>query len=165
MAGGEIYTALERGVIDATEWVAPFHDVRLGLDRAARFYYYPGWHEPGSTLELMINIDKWNALPPDLQKIVEIAATGTNVRMYAQMEFHNQQALRMLQKNKNVQILKFPEEVLAALRRLSKEALEEEAAANPNFKHVYEAYNAFRKNHDIWDKVSEQAYLDSLRIE
>jgi len=128
MAGSEVYTALERGTIDATEWVGPFHDMRLGLNRAANFYYYPGWHEPGTVFELMINDSKWSLLPKDLQKIVETAAAATSEWIYAQMEFHNQQALTELKTKQNVQILEFPEEVLSSFKQLTKQTLDEEAA-------------------------------------
>jgi len=133
MAASEVYTALERGTIDATEWVGPFHDMRLGLDRAAKFYYYPGWHEPGTVFELMINDSKWSLLPKDLQKMVEMAAAATSERIYAQMEYHNQQALTELRKKQNVQILEFPKEVLLNFKRLTKETLDEEAADSSTF--------------------------------
>jgi TRAP-type mannitol/chloroaromatic compound transport system substrate-binding protein len=165
MAGGEIYTALERGTIDATEWVAPFHDMRLGLNRAAKFYYYPGWHEPGTVFELMINDAKWMTLPEDLQRIVEVSAAATSEWIYAQMEFHNQQALIELKTKQNIQILEFPEEVLLELKRLTKETLDESAAENPEFKRVYDAYENFRTSYQAWDEFSEEAYQDSLRLE
>ncbi len=165
MAGGEIYTALERGTIDATEWVAPFHDMRLGLNRAANYYYYPGWHEPGTVFELMINNAKWSLLPRDLQKLVKVAAAATSEWIYAQMEFHNQQALIELKTKRNVHILKFPEEVLTELRRLTRETLAEEAVANPDFKRVYDAYESFRASYQGWHELSDEAYQDSLRLE
>lgn len=164
MAGGEIYTALERGTIDATEWVAPFHDLRLGLNRAANFYYYPGWHEPGTVFELMINLSNWALLPPDLQKIVEVAAAATGAWLYAQMEFHNQQALKELKTKQHVQILAFPTEVLVELQRLTEATLDEEAAANPEFKRVYRAYEDFRTSYRGWSELADEAYRDSLRL-
>jgi TRAP-type mannitol/chloroaromatic compound transport system substrate-binding protein len=171
MAGSEIYTALERGAIDATEWVAPFHDMRLGLDRTARYYYYPGWHEPGTVFELMINDSKWSLLPEDLQKIVEVTAGAINEWIYAQMEFHNQQALVDLRKKKNVEILKFPDDVLTKLKHLTKKTLDEEATKllneknNPRFKQVYDAYESFRASYKLWDELSDKAYQDSLKLE
>ncbi|MGB1800802.1 MAG: TRAP transporter substrate-binding protein, partial [Gammaproteobacteria bacterium] len=165
MAGGEIYTALERGTLDATEWVAPFHDLRLGLNRAAKYYYYPGWHEPGTAFELMINDKKWQTLPEDLQQIVKVAAAATSEWIYAQMEFNNQQALTELRTKKNIQILEFPEEVLKEFKRLTKVTLDEEAAANPKFKRVYDAYETFRTNYQAWDELSEESYQKSLRLE
>ena len=163
MAGGEIYTALERGTIDATEWVAPFHDMRLGLNRTASYYYYPGWHEPGTVFELMIDRNKWDTLPADLQAIVETAAAATSGWIYAQMEFNNQQALSELRTKQNVQILPFPDEVLAELRKLTTETLREEAAANEQFKKVYDAYERFRQNYDLWSAVSDKPYQKSLQ--
>lgn len=165
MAGSEIYTALERGTLDATEWVAPLHDMRLGLNRAANYYYYPGWHEPGTVFELMINTAKWSLLPEDLQKIVETAAAATSEWIYAQMEYRNQQALIELKTKQNVQIREFPKEVLSELKRLTKETLDEEAAANPEFKRVYDAYETFRANYAGWDALSEESYQASLRLE
>lgn len=163
MAGGEIYTALERGTIDATEWVAPFHDMRLGLNRTASYYYYPGWHEPGTVFELMINRNKWDTLSADLQAIVETAAAATNEWIYAQMEFNNQQALSELRTKQNIQILPFPDEVLAELRKLTTETLREEASANEQFRKVYDAYEGFRQNYDLWDEVSDKPYQKSLK--
>jgi len=171
MAGSEIYTALERGTIDATEWVAPFHDMRLGLDRTAQYYYYPGWHEPGTVFELMINNSKWMLLPEDLQKIVEVAAGATSEWIYAQMEFHNQEALAKLREKQNIEILKFPDDVLAELRFLTKKTLDEEAEKlmnekkNSRFKKVYDAYENFRASYELWGELSDKAYQKSLKLE
>ncbi len=164
MAGGEIYTALERGTIDATEWVAPFHDLRLGLNRAASYYYYPGWHEPGTVFELMINTDKWASLPADLQRAVEVTATAINGWMYVQMGFYNQQALNELKSKENIQIVEFPEEVLLALKQATRETMAEESAANPAFKRVYDSYKSFQASYEGWDALSEQSYQNSLKL-
>ena len=170
MAGSEIYTALERGAIDATEWVSPFHDLRLGLDRTAKYYYYPGWHEPGTVFELMINKTKWALLPEDLQKIVEVAASAVGEWIYAQMEFHNQQALSILRKKENIEILQFPDDVLLKLKFLTKKTLDEEAVYlmneknNPRFKQVYDAYETFRSNYKNWNELSDEAYQKSLEL-
>lgn len=158
LAGGEIYTALERGVIDATEWVGPFHDERLGLYRAAKYYYYPGWHEPGTTLELIVNAQAWAELPPDLQKIVEVAARSLNQWMFAEFEGLNIKALRELKDKYKVDVRAFPPEVLKELHRLTDETLTEEAAKDANFKRVYEAYKAFQADNDAWTAISDDAY-------
>jgi TRAP-type mannitol/chloroaromatic compound transport system substrate-binding protein len=158
MAGGEIYTALERGTIDATEWVAPFHDMRLGLDRAAKYYYYPGWHEPGTEFELIVNSLVWEQLPGDLQKIVETAAAATSEWIYAQMEYQNQKALQELRKKSNVEVLQFPAAVLGELRSLTEATLMDEADANPEFRRVYEAYEDFSKSYSDWSAMSDEAY-------
>jgi TRAP-type mannitol/chloroaromatic compound transport system substrate-binding protein len=163
MAGSEIYTALERGIIDATEWVGPFHDLRLGLNRAAKYYYYPGWHEPGTMFELIVNSKKWNELPDDLKHIVDIAAAATSEKIYAQMEYSNQAALEQIRNNKNIELLEFPEDVMNELYRLTKITLDEEAAARPAFKKIYEAYSAFDRNYSDWSEISEDSYQRALR--
>jgi len=163
MAGGEIYTALERGTIDATEWVGPFHDMRLGLNRAARYYYYPGWHEPGTEFELMINTDRWRQLTSDLQEIVEVAAAESGKWIYTSMEFYNQKALQELKQKKNVEMLEFPPDVLAELQQLTQVTLQEEAEKDAVFNRVYQAYEAFRKTYSDWDRVADGSYQRSIR--
>ncbi|MFK8067310.1 MAG: TRAP transporter substrate-binding protein [Gammaproteobacteria bacterium] len=164
MAGGEIYTALERNTIDATEWVGPHHDLRLGLQRAAKYYYFPGWHEPGPTLELLLNLDAWNSLSPDLQKIIEVSAAANNVWMHAEFDVLNQQALQELkEKHTHVEILEFPKEVIEEFRVLTNEVLEEQSANDPVFKKVYENYKTFRIQNDEWDALSDGAYRNATR--
>jgi len=162
LAGGEIYPALERGTIDATEWVGPFHDLRLGLYRAAQYYYYPGWHEPGTALELIINAKAWAELPSDLQKIIEVAARSTNQWMFSEFEVQNTTALQQLKTKYQVEILPFPPAVLQELKRLTEVVLAEEAAKNANLKKVYDAYQAFRANYVDWHTISDQAYNQAL---
>jgi len=159
LAGSEVYTALERNTIDATEWIGPYHDQRLGLYRAAEHYYYPGWHEPGTVLELTINERAWLSLPADLQAIVSNAAQAENVRMLSEMEQKNMSALQELRQRENVQIHHFPKDVLAKLRSLTDETLKEEADKDPKFKQVFEAYQQFRQLNDDWSAISESAYL------
>ena len=161
MAGGELYTALERGAIDATEWVGPLHDLRLGLNRAARYYYYPGWHEPGTELELLVNKTRWDSLPQDLQRIVEQAAAATGAWAHSAMAHRNGQALKELYQKKNVQVLPFPPAVLRQLRALTAETLLREAEQEPNFKRVLEAYEAFRKEYQSWHSLAARIPADS----
>jgi TRAP-type mannitol/chloroaromatic compound transport system substrate-binding protein len=163
LAGGEIYTALERGTIDATEWVGPYHDERLGLYRAAKYYYYPGWHEPGTVLELIVNAQAWATLPYDLQRIIEIAARSLNQWMYSQFEALNIKALHELKEKYKVDVLPLPKEVLNELKRLTKEALAEEAEKNADFKRVYETFEKFRQEHDAWTAIADDAYSDALK--
>ena len=163
MAGGEIYTALDRGTIDATEWVGPFHDERLGLYRAAKYYYYPGWHEPGPVLELNVNAKAWASLTPDLQKAIETASTAANTWWLAQFEAKNLEALAKLKNEHHVQIYEFPDEVLAELHKFSKEVLEEESAKDPDFKRINEAYQTFADNNDSWNELSEAAYAKARK--
>jgi TRAP-type mannitol/chloroaromatic compound transport system substrate-binding protein len=161
LAGGEIYTALERGTIDATEWVGPFHDERLGLYRAAQYYYYPGWHEPGTELELIVNKQAFEALPADLQRMVEAAAAASSLRMQTQFEALNLHALTKL-RERGVEILEFPDDVLAKLRSLAEQTLEEEAAKDPELKRVFDSYQGFRRAAEDWDRISEGAYRHAL---
>lgn len=158
LAGSEVYTALERKTLDATEWIGPFHDLRMGLDRAAAHYYYPGWHEPGTVLELLVNTEAWNSLGPDLQRMVETAAAAANVRILARMDAANADALQTLKGNARVQIAPLPQDVLMALRTFTREALAEEAARNPRFQAIYEAYEAFRDKMQAWQDIGGYAY-------
>ena len=163
LAGGEIYTALERGTIDATEWVGPYHDLRLGLYRAAKHYYYPGWHEPGPTLELTINKAAWDKLPKHLQLIVANAAAASNLWMLSEFEAKNLEALHTLKNKYKVEIEEFPQDVLGALRKLTRQTLDEEAAKDADFKKIYLAYQAFSKNNSAWNEISEAAYARALK--
>jgi TRAP-type mannitol/chloroaromatic compound transport system substrate-binding protein len=159
LAGSEVYTALERNTIDATEWIGPFHDQRLGLYRAAEHYYYPGWHEPGTVLELTINQRAWDSLPADLQAIINHAAEAENLRLLSEMEQKNLSALHELQTLDGIQIHPFPDDVLTKLKTLTDETLAEEAAKNPKFAAIYQAYEAFRAQNEAWSAISENAYL------
>jgi len=164
MAGGEIYTALERGTIDATEWVGPYHDLRLGLYRAAKYYYYPGWHEPGPALELIIHKKAWEELPKELQIIVQTAAEASNLQMLSEFEANNLDALHTLTNEHKVQIFEFPADVLRELHKLTLETLAEEADKDAEFKKVYAAYSSFSKNMDAWNAISEAAYARALKL-
>lgn len=161
LPGGEIYTALERGTIDATEWIGPYHDERLGLHRAAKYYYYPGWHEPGPVLELIINQQAWDSLPYDLKKTVEIAAEAGNVWMLSQFEAKNLEALNRLKEEYKIQVLPFPDDVIREFKRLTQEVLEEEAEKDEQFKKILEAYRTFMTNNDAWSALSEAAYQEA----
>ncbi|MCG8563756.1 MAG: TRAP transporter substrate-binding protein [Desulfobacterales bacterium] len=158
VAGGEIYTNLDRGVIDATEWVGPFHDLKMGFYKAAKYYYYPGWHENGAALELMINLDAWKSLPEDLQSIVEAAAARANIWMLSEFEAKNNGALKELVNVHKVELKQFPEPVLKELKRLSREVLEEVANSDPASRKVYDSFLAFQENIVDWNRVTEEEY-------
>ena len=162
LSGGEVYTALERGNIDATEWVGPLHDVRFGLDRAAKYYYFPGWHEPSTQLELIVNKQKWDALPANLQAIIDAAATSAGVYIYSKMEVGNAQTYAKLRESGHVEVIPFPEDVLAALHENAKKALDAEAEGDEKFIQTRAAYEAFRKQFDAWDDITEDAYRQFL---
>ena len=158
VAGGEIYTNLDRGVIDATEWVGPYHDLKMGFYKAAKYYYYPGWHECGTGLEAMVNLNAWNTLPDDLKAIVNAAAYKCNMWMLSEFEAKNNGALQELVKKHNVQLRQFPEEVLKQLKKLSLEVLEEVAASDPMSRKAYDSFLSFQKNIFDWNKVTEEVY-------
>ncbi|MCP5183461.1 MAG: TRAP transporter substrate-binding protein [Pseudomonadales bacterium] len=160
LAGGEIFTSLQTGVIDATEWVGPYNDLALGLYSAAKYYYYPGWHEPGSTLEAIVNKQAWDSLPSDLQAMVRVAAQAVNNDMLAEFTARNNAALQTLVDEHGVQLRRLPDDVIARLHEVSNEVLKEGAEADPFTKKVYDSYMTFygavREYHDI----SEKAYLE-----
>jgi TRAP-type mannitol/chloroaromatic compound transport system substrate-binding protein len=162
LSGGEVYTALERGNIDATEWVGPLHDVRFGLDRAAKFYYYPGWHEPSTQLELIINKTAWESLPAHLQTIIANTASAAGVQLHARMEVENAKAYAKLRESDHVELIPFPHDVLAALHASAKDALDDEAAKDESFRAVRANYEAFREIFDAWDDITEDAYREYL---
>lgn len=163
--GGELYTALQTGVIDATEWVAPYNDLAFGFHQIdkARYYYYPGWHEPGSTLELIINRDAWQSLPDDLQAMVDAAARAVNQDMLDEYTARNYAAYVELARN-GVQVRQLPDDVLIELHRLSDQVLEELAAGDPLALRVYESQKAFAAQVSAYHGISEEAYFRARRL-
>lgn len=162
LPGGEIFPALERGVIDAAEFVGPYQDRRLGLHNAAKYYYTTGWHEPSNVTELLINLKVWESLPKDLQEIIKTAAMACNLESYAWSEANNADALDDLVKNHGVKVDVLPRDVVAKLRTLTFEVLEAEAAKDPRTKKVHDAFMAFRAKHRSWSALSEKPYHDDL---
>jgi TRAP-type mannitol/chloroaromatic compound transport system substrate-binding protein len=162
LPGGEIFTSLERGVIDATEWVGPMHDLRMGFYKAAKYYYYPGWHEPGTCLEVMFNKKAYDSLPKDLQAAVDAVAAETNMWSLCEFEAGNGAALQELITKHKVNLKRFPEELLAKLRELAKETMEEEADKDAASRKVHEAFKKFKTQVGTWGTVSENAYYNVI---
>ena len=158
--GGEIFTALQSGAIDATEWVGPYNDLAFGLYKAAKYYYYPGWHEPGTTLECLINREALDALPDDLQSIVMNACRVVNSDMLSEYTARNNKALQTLVNEHHVDVRLFPDEVLERLRVLSEEVVAEIAGKDALSAKVFESYRAFQKQVVAWHDISERAYLN-----
>ena len=123
--GGELYTAMQTGTIDAVEWVGPYNDLAFGFQQVAKYYYYPGWHEPGSMLELLVNDDAWESLPSDLQTIIETAAKAVNQDLLDEYTASNNKALKELIETHGVELRKLPEEVILEFKRISDEIIEE----------------------------------------
>lgn len=154
LPGPEIVPALEKGAVDAAEWVGPAHDLKLGFPKVAKFYYYPGWQEPCAQAELMVNKKAWESLPKDLQGIMATTAAEFNAWSYAQFELQNSKALSDMKKQfPDLQVRRLPDDVLKAMRKASEEVLSEEAAADKtgDFKRVLDAYRKFRgEMEDYW---------------
>jgi TRAP-type mannitol/chloroaromatic compound transport system substrate-binding protein len=165
LAGGEIFTSLERGVLDATEWVGPLHDLRMGFYKAASYYYYPGWHEPGTCLEVMFNKKAYEGLPRDLQLILDTVAAETNLWSLCEFEAGNGAALQSLIADHNVNLLQFPEAMMDALRKMAEETLEEEADKDPMSRKVHDAYKKFKAQVGIWGTVADSAYFKVIADE
>jgi TRAP-type mannitol/chloroaromatic compound transport system substrate-binding protein len=159
LPGGEIFPALERGVIDAAEFVGPYQDRRMGLHKAAKNYYTTGWHEPTNVTELMINKKAWESLPKDLQAIVKAAASACNVESHAWCEAVNADALTDLVTNQGVIARPLPNDVILKLKEVTADTLESLAKADADTRKVHDAFMAFRKKHESWAAVSEKAFL------
>ncbi len=160
--GGEIYTNLERGVIDATEWIGPFHDYLMGFHEVAKYYYYPGWHEPGPALEMMVNKPKFEALPSDLQEIITTACFRTNRWMGAEFDARNGTYLQKIMNETDVKVGPFPTEILQQLKSYTDEVLTELAEKDPDSKRIYKAFDKFRKEVGVWMNVSERVFYDQI---
>lgn len=157
LPGSEIFSALQNGVIDATDWVSPYNDLAFGLHQAAKYYYYPGWQEPCAVLELSINQRAFEQLPKDLQQIVREAARSTNQYMLDEYTRRNAEALDTLVNEHQVQLRRLPDEVLERLRELSSEVLEDTANADPLNRQVWDSMQAFRDKVWAYHALSEQA--------
>jgi len=158
--GGEIYQALEKGTIDGAEWVGPYDDQKLGFNKVAPFYYYPGWWEGGPQLDFFINTTAFNGLSAENKAIVEAAASHAHVEMQAKYDALNPTALKQLVANKT-KVVPFPKEILDLAFKESMALYSEISAANPNFKKVYDDYSAFRKDQNLWFRFTE-ARFDSF---
>ncbi|MFY0607802.1 MAG: TRAP transporter substrate-binding protein [Cyclobacteriaceae bacterium] len=162
VSGGEIYTNLERGVMDATEWIGPYHDYKMGLHRVAKYYYYPGWHETGPALEMIVNNTKFNSLPMDLQEILRTACYRLNRWMMSEFDAKNGEYLQKIKEESDVDIRPFPDDVMAGLRRASDEVLAELTASDAMSKKVFDHYEQFRSQLSDWMSISERYYYEKI---
>ena len=160
----EIFTALQTGAIDAAEWVGPYNDIALGLHKAARYYYYPGWHEPGPMLQCTINMDAWNSLPADLQEIVRSVCQAINTDMMAEYTWGNAVALEQIKADPNVEMKPLPDDVLTLLRQLSNEILEEMAAEDEWAGRIKASVDEFQRLAIANGAISELAYMNARQL-
>jgi TRAP-type mannitol/chloroaromatic compound transport system substrate-binding protein len=157
IAGGEIYQALERGTIDAAEWVGPYDDEKLGFNKVAKYYYYPGWWEGSAQLSIYVNLKQWEALPKSYQEALEAACAEANVHMLAKYDAKNTEALRRLIAA-GTQLRAFPRPVMEACLKAAYELYDELSAKSPEFKRIYETWRKFRDDQFLWFRVAENTY-------
>ena len=159
--GGEVYTSLERGAIDAAEWIGPYDDERLGFHRIAPIYMYPGWWEPGPTLTFMVNRAKWDRLSSTHQRIFEAACRSVAVRMQAQYDQRNPPALTRIVES-GTTLAPFPNEIMSAAEAHTRDLLEERAASTPAFKTVYDSWRASREEQNAWWRTGEFSFAQHV---
>ncbi|MDP2835099.1 MAG: TRAP transporter substrate-binding protein [Pseudomonadota bacterium] len=161
LAGGDIYPSLERGALDAAEWVGPYDDEKLGFHKIAKHYYYPGWWEGGPQLSFYVNSAKWNELPEAYKQAFETACAEANVNMLAEYDFKNPPALMRLVKQ-GVKLHAYPKDVMVAARDTAFQLYDAEAAKNPDFARIYKEWTKFRDSQIQWFRVAESSYENFL---
>jgi TRAP-type mannitol/chloroaromatic compound transport system substrate-binding protein len=156
----EIYAAVERGVIDAAEWVGPHDDLTLGLQNTARYYYYPGWHEPGTVSEFGFNRKAYDALPADLRRILDLAVAATQIMGF--MDFHTKNAIALerikTELKGKVELVQFPAPVLRDLKRIATDVIRDQADKSPMARKVNASYTKFQALVGPWDQVAQGVY-------
>ena len=164
IAGGDIYPALEKGTIDATEWVGPYDDEKLGFVKVAPFYYYPGWWEGGPTVATFINKEKYDGLPPKYQSLLRTAAQAANNDMLASYDYKNPQAIRRLV-DQGAQLRAFSQEIMQASYDAAKEVYADVSSKNAPFKEIYDNQLAFKKDAYLWAQLSEYTFDTFMMIQ
>ena len=164
IAGGDIYPALEKGTIDAAEWVGPYDDEKLGFQKVAPYYYYPGWWEGGPTVHLMFNKAKYDELPASYKSLLRTAAQATDADMLQKYDYKNPTAIKSLVAN-GAQLRPFSQEILAACFEKANEVYAEMTASNPGFKKIWDSITAFRKDYYLNAQVAEYNYDTFMMIQ
>ncbi len=161
LPGGEIFSSLQSGAIDATEWVGPWNDLAFGFYKVTKYYYWPGFHEPGSTLAVGMNKDVWESFSPSDQALVKACATAENNLSFAEFNARNNDSLDVLINKHNVQLRQMPNDVMNAIGTASGEVVAEVGEVDDIGKRTYESFLAFRKQAISWSKVSDQAFQNA----
>ena len=164
LPAGEIVASLQSGAIDASEWIGPWNDMALGLHEAARYYYYPGFHEPGTAFTLGVNKTLWDGLDPDDQNVIAAAAAAENVHLLAEFNANNIAALDSLVTEHGAQVRKLDDAILQALGKTSGEVLAEAGEHDATTRRVYDSFLRFRKTAIRWGELSERAYLNARSL-
>lgn len=164
VAGGEIYTSLERGVIDAAEWVGPYHDYKMGFHKIAKYYYTPGWHEPGTQMEFFINKYIFEDLPSDLQEIIRTASYRVQAWVLSELDAQNSLFLEKIKEEKDIEIRTFPADVMSKLKDMTDQSVQEMVSSNPLAQKVYNHYQSYFKRAKAYAGISEKAYHNSINI-
>ena len=165
LAGNEIFLSLQQGVIDAAEWVGPYNDLTFGFHQVAKYYYYPGWHEPGSTLEIIVNKDALESLPDDLRAMMKYASRAVNQEMLDEYTARNNNALIELVEKHGVSLRKLPNDVLRELKKVSDEVMKEFVAKDDMARKVYDSYSNFKEDVVNYHNISEKAYIEARDID
>jgi len=160
--GGEIYAALEKGTIDATEWIGPYDDLKLGFHKVAPNYYYPGWWEGGPQLSLYVNTKAYEALPADFKAALDAAASHAHIVMQARYDARNPGALKQLVAS-GTKLHRFSKDVMDAAFKAAMDVYAELNAKNPNWKKVYDDYSAFRRDQNLWFRFAEAGFDDFMQ--
>ncbi len=163
LAGGDIYPALERGAIDATEWVGPHDDEKLGFYKVAKHYYYPGFWEGSTMFTMYVNLDQWNKLPKFYQLAIETACAEANVKMMADYDHKNPTAIQKLI-DAGVQVHSYPQDILKAAHKATFEIFAEESAKNPDFKKIYDHWKPYRDQQYKWFGMAEKAFSNLAEL-
>ncbi len=161
LPGGEIFQALQSGAIDASEWVGPWNDLAFGFYKITKYYYYPGFHEPGTALSAGMNLKVWEGLSAEHKAIVTSAMAAENSYMFAEFNARNNDALNTLKEKHNVQVRKFSDSILQSIGEISGQVVAEAGASDAISKKVYESFIKFRKNSIAWSKLSDLAYQNA----
>jgi len=160
--GGEIYQALEKGTIDAAEWVGPYDDLKLGFNKVAPNYYYPGWWEGGPQLSLYVNKKAYDGLSAEYKAIIESAAAYAHVEMQARYDARNPAALKTLV-GQGTKLFRFPKDVMEGAFKAAMEVYGELNNTNPAWKKIYEDYAAFRRDANLWFRFTESGFDDFMQ--